>query len=262
MSARHTTHRESEADERRRRRNRYAIGAWATIATLIAVLFFFWGLSAQRAEVATSNANTLAQQIKAACEKDGGKLIVDDRDLCQKAQRVIAAPAEPVPGPPGPEGPQGPQGPRGEQGPRGVQGAQGPEGPTGPEGPEGDAGQAGPPGPEGTDGDPGPVGEEGPPGEAGPAGPQGEAGATGKRPALADRVDGWASDAAQHLARAYGPEVVGVIGETIQRWDGRQASRTIELYMGKDLQYIRINGSIVGALAGLAIYTVAHAVFG
>ncbi|MCY1157581.1 MAG: hypothetical protein MOP51_602 [Citricoccus sp.] len=81
-------------------------------------------------------------------------------------------------------------------------------------------------------------------------------------PALADRVDGWASDAAQHLARAYGPEVVGVIGETIQRWDGRQASRTIELYMGKDLQYIRINGSIVGALAGLAIYTVAHAVFG
>ena len=108
MSARHTTHRESEADERRRRRNRYAIGAWATIATLIAVLFFFWGLSAQRAEVATSNANTLAQQIKAACEKDGGKLIVDDRDLCQKAQRVIAAPAEPVPGPPGPEAPAGP----------------------------------------------------------------------------------------------------------------------------------------------------------
>ncbi|MDI3329909.1 MAG: DUF445 family protein [Micrococcus sp.] len=80
--------------------------------------------------------------------------------------------------------------------------------------------------------------------------------------ALADRVDGWASDAAQHLARAYGPEIVGVIGETIQRWDGRQASRTIELYMGKDLQYIRINGSIVGALAGLAIFTVAHAVFG
>lgn len=79
---------------------------------------------------------------------------------------------------------------------------------------------------------------------------------------LARRVDGWASDAAQHLARSYGPELVGVIGETIQRWDGRQASRTIELYMGRDLQYIRINGSVVGALAGLAIFTVAHALFG
>ncbi|QCU79222.1 DUF445 domain-containing protein [Citricoccus sp. SGAir0253] len=80
--------------------------------------------------------------------------------------------------------------------------------------------------------------------------------------ALAGRVDGWASDAAQHLARNYGPELVGVISETIQRWDGEQASRTIELYMGRDLQYIRINGSIVGALAGLAIYSVATAVLG
>ena len=48
-----------------------------------------------------------------------------------------------------------------------------------------------------------------------------------------------------------------MIGETIQRWDGQKASRTIELYMGRDLQFIRINGSIVGALAGLAIHTVA-----
>ncbi|GAA4768448.1 DUF445 domain-containing protein [Citricoccus nitrophenolicus] len=79
---------------------------------------------------------------------------------------------------------------------------------------------------------------------------------------LAGRVDGWASDGAQHLARRYGPELVGIFGETIQRWDGRQASRTIELYMGRDLQFIRINGSIVGALAGLAIYTVATLALG
>lgn len=81
-------------------------------------------------------------------------------------------------------------------------------------------------------------------------------------PGLAARVDGWASDGAQYLARRYGPELVGIFGETIQRWDGRQASRTIELYMGRDLQFIRINGSVVGALAGLAIYTVATLVFG
>ncbi|WP_313816632.1 DUF445 family protein [Citricoccus sp.] len=81
-------------------------------------------------------------------------------------------------------------------------------------------------------------------------------------PALADRVDGWASEGAQHLARRYGPELVGIFGETIQRWDGRQASRTIELYLGRDLQFIRINGSIVGALAGLAIYSLATLAFG
>jgi uncharacterized membrane-anchored protein YjiN (DUF445 family) len=80
--------------------------------------------------------------------------------------------------------------------------------------------------------------------------------------AVQARVDGWASDAAQYLTRRYGPELVGVFGETIRRWDGQRASRTIELYMGRDLQFIRINGSIVGALAGLAIYTLATLVFG
>ena len=70
-------------------------------------------------------------------------------------------------------------------------------------------------------------------------------------------MDGWAGTAANHVLRQYGPQIVGVIGETIQRWDGQKASRTIELYMGRDLQFIRINGSIVGALAGLAIHTVA-----
>ena len=76
-------------------------------------------------------------------------------------------------------------------------------------------------------------------------------------PELSARVDGWAGTAANHVLRQYGPQIVGVIGETIQRWDGQKASRTIELYMGRDLQFIRINGSIVGALAGLAIHTVA-----
>ncbi len=81
-------------------------------------------------------------------------------------------------------------------------------------------------------------------------------------PVLSARVDGWASDGAQHLARRYGPELVGIFGETIERWDARQASRTIELYMGRDLQFIRINGSVVGALAGLAIHTVATLTLG
>ena len=56
-------------------------------------------------------------------------------------------------------------------------------------------------------------------------------------------------------------EIVGIISETIQRWDGEEASEKIELMVGKDLQFIRLNGTIVGALAGLAIYTVSQLLF-
>lgn len=68
--------------------------------------------------------------------------------------------------------------------------------------------------------------------------------------------------AAAFLADNYAPEVTGIISETIQRWDANEASEKIELMVGKDLQYIRLNGTIVGALAGLAIYTVSHLMFG
>ncbi|MGO1184294.1 MAG: DUF445 domain-containing protein [Micrococcaceae bacterium] len=81
-------------------------------------------------------------------------------------------------------------------------------------------------------------------------------------PALAERVDSMAQQAAHNLATRYGPELVDIIGETIHRWDGKQAARTIELFAGRDLQFIRINGSIVGALAGVTIYTLAHLFLG
>ncbi|WGH83055.1 DUF445 domain-containing protein [Auritidibacter ignavus] len=79
---------------------------------------------------------------------------------------------------------------------------------------------------------------------------------------LATTLDQWAVQAAQTAAERYGPQLVDVIQETIHRWDGRQAADTMELYAGKDLQFIRINGSIIGALAGLVIFTLATALFG
>ncbi|NLZ58391.1 MAG: DUF445 domain-containing protein [Corynebacterium sp.] len=68
--------------------------------------------------------------------------------------------------------------------------------------------------------------------------------------------------AAAFLADNYAPEVTGIISETIERWDADEASDKIELMVGKDLQWIRVNGTVVGALAGLAIYTVSHLMFG
>ncbi|RAV35060.1 DUF445 domain-containing protein [Corynebacterium heidelbergense] len=60
--------------------------------------------------------------------------------------------------------------------------------------------------------------------------------------------------AVSYLADNYAGEVTSIIGETVQRWDAEEASDRIELMVGKDLQFIRVNGTVVGALAGLAIH--------
>ena len=79
--------------------------------------------------------------------------------------------------------------------------------------------------------------------------------------ALQDKVDRWIVRAAQHLVSQYGTEITAIITETIERWDADEASDRIELHVGRDLQFIRINGTVVGSLAGLVIYSVAQLLF-
>lgn len=62
------------------------------------------------------------------------------------------------------------------------------------------------------------------------------------------------------VVQNYGPRLAGVISHTVEAWDGKETSERIEGFVGKDLQYIRINGTVVGALAGLAIHGIVHAV--
>jgi len=78
---------------------------------------------------------------------------------------------------------------------------------------------------------------------------------------LRDKVDNWIVRGARHLVEQYGGEATAIITDTIERWDADEASRRIELHVGRDLQFIRINGTVVGALAGLAIYAVAKFLF-
>ncbi|MBS9532867.1 DUF445 domain-containing protein [Mycobacterium sp. M1] len=78
---------------------------------------------------------------------------------------------------------------------------------------------------------------------------------------LRDKVDNWIVRAANRLVAQYGVEITAIITETIERWDADEASRRIELHVGRDLQFIRINGTVVGSLAGLAIYTIAQLMF-
>ncbi|MFF2388869.1 DUF445 domain-containing protein [Agromyces sp. NPDC058104] len=77
--------------------------------------------------------------------------------------------------------------------------------------------------------------------------------------ALAAKVDAWLTDAAAYVVRNYRHEIAGVITETVERWDPRETTEKLELQVGRDLQFIRINGTVVGALAGLAIYSIATA---
>jgi uncharacterized membrane-anchored protein YjiN (DUF445 family) len=74
-------------------------------------------------------------------------------------------------------------------------------------------------------------------------------------PDLRQNVDGHAADAIGFVVTAYGHEIAKVISQTVDRWDGKEAAERIELHVGRDLQFIRINGTIVGGLAGLAIHT-------
>ncbi|NKX51327.1 DUF445 domain-containing protein, partial [Arthrobacter deserti] len=79
---------------------------------------------------------------------------------------------------------------------------------------------------------------------------------------LAAKVDGWITEATGYLVRTYRSQIAGVITETVERWDAVETSRKIELQVGRGLQFIRINGTVVGSLAGLAIYTVADLFLG
>jgi uncharacterized membrane-anchored protein YjiN (DUF445 family) len=73
--------------------------------------------------------------------------------------------------------------------------------------------------------------------------------------ALRARFDGLAADVAVFAVDRYGAELTAVITHTVDRWDGKEASRRIELQVGRDLQFIRINGTIVGGLVGVLIHT-------
>jgi uncharacterized membrane-anchored protein YjiN (DUF445 family) len=79
---------------------------------------------------------------------------------------------------------------------------------------------------------------------------------------LQAKADGWLQDAAAYVVETYREEITALISDTVAGWDADDASRKIEANVGRDLQFIRINGTVVGAAAGLVIHTVAVALGG
>ncbi len=72
--------------------------------------------------------------------------------------------------------------------------------------------------------------------------------------ALASRVDGWIISIAGPIAGAARREIGTLIEVTVDRWDTEDASRRLEIWMGRDLQFVRVNGTLVGGLAGILIH--------
>src|SRR5712691_7378473 len=62
------------------------------------------------------------------------------------------------------------------------------------------------------------------------------------------------------LADQFHDELAGLVTGTIERWDAAETSNQLELLLGRDLQYIRINGTVVGAGVGLILHAVVQAV--
>ncbi|MEM9655994.1 MAG: DUF445 family protein [Actinomycetota bacterium] len=81
-------------------------------------------------------------------------------------------------------------------------------------------------------------------------------------PALQERIDRWIIDAVGYVAEEFRGEVSELIATTVQRWDADETADRIELQVGRDLQFIRINGTLVGGVAGLVIYTVSELLVG
>ncbi|MFJ5529285.1 DUF445 domain-containing protein [Streptomyces sp. NPDC093261] len=81
-------------------------------------------------------------------------------------------------------------------------------------------------------------------------------------PSTQTKVDRWVEGAAVHVVTTYRKEITSLITDTVASWDAGHTTRKIEAHIGRDLQFIRINGTVVGSLAGLLIYTVSRVLGG
>lgn len=76
--------------------------------------------------------------------------------------------------------------------------------------------------------------------------------------AMRDKINTWIREAALTAVSSRRAEIAALISDTVRRWDADTVTRKMELQVGKDLQYIRINGTVVGGLVGLLIHVLSQ----
>ncbi|MCZ6498051.1 MAG: DUF445 domain-containing protein [Gammaproteobacteria bacterium] len=78
-------------------------------------------------------------------------------------------------------------------------------------------------------------------------------------PEVSERLNRWLRELITYLVETYRQSLSEIVSDTIEKWDATATAERIELYIGRDLQFIRINGTLVGGLVGVLIYTVSGA---
>jgi len=84
-------------------------------------------------------------------------------------------------------------------------------------------------------------------------------GAMSNDPRLQIMVNRFARRTAVGVATRYGDQIVRLVSETVRRWDARTITDRVEGAVGRDLQFIRINGTLVGGLVGLTLHALSYA---
>ncbi len=74
--------------------------------------------------------------------------------------------------------------------------------------------------------------------------------------AVNERLNRWLQELITYLVGTYRQPLSEIVSDTIGDWDPTATAERIELYIGRDLQFIRINGTLVGGLVGVLIYVV------
>jgi uncharacterized membrane-anchored protein YjiN (DUF445 family) len=77
-------------------------------------------------------------------------------------------------------------------------------------------------------------------------------------PVLQQRAERLVDSGVRYVVEHFQDELASLVSGTIARWDGDETSRRLELLLGPDLQFIRINGTIVGGIAGVAIHAISQ----
>ena len=71
---------------------------------------------------------------------------------------------------------------------------------------------------------------------------------------IRNAINQFARRAVAGMAASYGSSIVKLVSETVRGWDAQTITNRLEAAVGRDLQYIRINGTLVGGLVGLVLH--------